>query len=52
MTKFLIGMATAALWFMLSHAANADLTCRQEAAAKFPITTAACGAAFPGPVHG
>ena len=24
MTKILIGMATAALWFMLSHAANAD----------------------------
>jgi hypothetical protein len=29
MTKFLIGMATAALWFMLSHAANAERTCRQ-----------------------
>jgi hypothetical protein len=24
MTKFLIGMATAALWFVLSHAANAQ----------------------------
>ena len=29
MTKFLIGMATAALWFVLSHAANAERTCRQ-----------------------
>ena len=29
MTKFLIGMATAALWFVLSHAANAEQTCRQ-----------------------
>ena len=24
MTKFLIGVATAALWFVLSHAANAE----------------------------
>ena len=24
MTKFLIGVATAALWFALSHAANAE----------------------------
>jgi hypothetical protein len=24
MTKILIGMATAALWFVLSHAANAE----------------------------
>jgi hypothetical protein len=29
MTKFLIGMATAALWFVLSHAANADRICRE-----------------------
>jgi hypothetical protein len=29
MTKFLIGMATAALWFVLSHAANAECICRQ-----------------------
>ena len=28
MTKFLIGMATAALWFALSHAANAERICR------------------------
>ena len=28
MTKFLIGMATAALWFALSHAANAERLCR------------------------
>jgi hypothetical protein len=27
--KFLIGVATAALWFALSHAANAEQTCRQ-----------------------
>jgi len=29
MTKFLIGVATAALWFALSHAANAERSCRQ-----------------------
>jgi hypothetical protein len=29
MTKFLIGVATAALWFALSHAANAEQICRQ-----------------------
>lgn len=29
MGKFLIGVATAALWFALSHAANADQVCRQ-----------------------
>jgi hypothetical protein len=29
MTKFLIGVATAALWFALSHAANAERVCRQ-----------------------
>jgi hypothetical protein len=29
MTKILIGMATAALWFMLSHAANAERMCHQ-----------------------
>jgi hypothetical protein len=29
MNKFLIGMATAALWFALSHAANAERVCRQ-----------------------
>jgi hypothetical protein len=29
MTKFLIGVATAALWFALSHAANAEGMCRQ-----------------------
>jgi len=29
MTKFLIGMATAALWFMLAHAANAERLCRE-----------------------
>lgn len=29
MTKFLIGMATAALWFMLAHAANAEKICRE-----------------------
>jgi len=29
MTKFLIGAATAALWFALSHAANAERICRQ-----------------------
>jgi hypothetical protein len=28
MTKFLIGVATAALWFVLSHAANAERLCR------------------------
>jgi hypothetical protein len=28
MTKILIGMATAALWFMLAHAANAAPICR------------------------
>ncbi len=28
MTKILIGMATAALWFALSHAANAERLCR------------------------
>jgi hypothetical protein len=28
MTKILIGMATAALWFMLAHAANAEPICR------------------------
>jgi hypothetical protein len=28
MTKFLIGMATAALWFALSHAASAEKICR------------------------
>ena len=28
MTKILIGMATAALWFVLSHAANAERICR------------------------
>jgi hypothetical protein len=29
MTKFLIGVATAALWFVLSHAANAERICRE-----------------------
>jgi hypothetical protein len=29
MSKILIGMATAALWFALSHAANAERVCRQ-----------------------
>ena len=29
MTKFLIGVATAALWFALSHAANAERVCRE-----------------------
>jgi hypothetical protein len=29
MGKFLIGVATAALWFALSHAANAEQVCRQ-----------------------
>jgi hypothetical protein len=29
MGKFLIGVATAALWFALSHAANAAQVCRQ-----------------------
>ena len=29
MGKILIGVATAALWFALSHAANADQVCRQ-----------------------
>jgi hypothetical protein len=29
MNKVLIGMATAALWFALSHAANAERVCRQ-----------------------
>jgi hypothetical protein len=29
MTKFLIGVATAALWFALSYAANAEPVCHQ-----------------------
>ncbi len=29
MGKILIGVATAALWFVLSHAANAEQVCRQ-----------------------
>jgi hypothetical protein len=29
MGKILIGVATAAVWFALSHAANADQVCRQ-----------------------
>jgi hypothetical protein len=29
MTKILIGMATAAFWFVLSHAANAERICRE-----------------------
>ena len=29
MTKFLIGVATAALWFALSHVANAERICRE-----------------------
>jgi len=29
MSKFLIGVATAALWFALSHAANAEHICKQ-----------------------
>lgn len=29
MSKFLIGAATASLWFALSHAANAERVCRQ-----------------------
>jgi hypothetical protein len=29
MTKFLIGMATTALWFVLSHAANAERISRE-----------------------
>ena len=29
MGKFLIGVATAALWFVLSHAANAGQVCTQ-----------------------
>ena len=30
MGKILIGVATAAVWFALSHAANADQVCRQD----------------------
>ncbi|HEX4238140.1 MAG TPA: hypothetical protein VHZ64_09405 [Xanthobacteraceae bacterium] len=40
MTKFLIGVATAALWFALSHAANAERICRQV------CDNGNCGAAF------
>ena len=29
MSKFLIGAATAAVWFALSHAASAEQVCRQ-----------------------
>ena len=29
MSKILIGVVTAALWFALSHAANAERVCRQ-----------------------
>jgi hypothetical protein len=29
MGKVLIGVATAALWFVLAHAANAERVCRQ-----------------------
>lgn len=29
MSKFFIGVATAALWFALSHAANAERVCRE-----------------------
>ncbi len=29
MSKFLIGVATAALWFALSHAANAERVCKE-----------------------
>lgn len=29
MGKILIGVATAALWFVLAHAANAERVCRQ-----------------------
>ncbi len=29
MRKFLIGVATAAVWFALSHAASAERVCRQ-----------------------
>ena len=29
MTKFLIGVVTAAVWFALSHAANAERICRE-----------------------
>ena len=29
MSKILIGVATAALWFALSHVANAEQVCRQ-----------------------
>jgi hypothetical protein len=29
MTKFLIGVATAALWFALSHVANAERICSE-----------------------
>lgn len=29
MIKFLIGVATAALWFALSHAANAEPVCHE-----------------------
>jgi hypothetical protein len=32
MGKFLIGVATAALWFVLSHAANAEQVCQQVCA--------------------
>ncbi|HET8919062.1 MAG TPA: hypothetical protein VFN27_05235 [Xanthobacteraceae bacterium] len=40
MTKFLIGVATAALWFALSHAANAERICRQDGYAAKSATTA------------
>ncbi|MGC1780164.1 MAG: hypothetical protein WBB34_19690 [Xanthobacteraceae bacterium] len=33
MGKFLIGVATGALWFVLSHAANAEQVGRQAAGA-------------------
>jgi hypothetical protein len=41
MTKFLIGVATAALWFALSHAANAERICHQVCDAKSAITAPA-----------
>jgi hypothetical protein len=41
MTKFLIGVATAALWFALSHAANAERICRQVCDAKSALTAPA-----------
>jgi hypothetical protein len=46
MGKFVIGAATAALWFILSHAANAEGVARSSALGQSQVETSTVGPAL------